>query len=383
MGAPGCAPRRLRAALDARIAYLAEAPTEPPPVDRFPVGAALSIDAAGELVRRQILRTATERELDSILLSEGVASLTFTPDWDAVVVELRRAPDRGEASVDLLVAVPGTVAGEAGPLAVEQGVRIAALLPIELGARVLESGGVELVALLTHPDGVRVSVQLPAFPPGTGALVSGAAQSALRESLRAVPLEAQRLAAVERLVPEPDLLPVTDATVLTFPGGSPILFVGLHTALPTRTPPGVVPGELEPAEGEDWVVRIDQEPLGTVLARAALGGHLGGGLIAPPDRPDLTHLHLDGTGFVAHLRIWRFRPPPGTHDVEASGSARWDGDHLVLRIEALQLEGKGEVAKKRLPWEIPLPPTALPWPLERLDTIDGALVAGGRIPPEE
>jgi hypothetical protein len=143
--------------------------------------------------------------------------------------------------------------------------------------------------------------------------------------------------------------------------------------------PSIAPGDLRPVD-EDWMVQADQETLGLALARAALAGYLDGGMIAAPDRPDLSFLHLDGTGFLARVRVWRFRSPPGTHDLEASGALRWDVDHLVVRLETLELDGKGEVAKKRLPWEIPLPPMNLPWPLERLETIDGFLVGGGRIP---
>ncbi len=383
LAAPGCATRRLQRALDSRLDALYAEPGDPPSPDRFPIGASLRIEAAAELVRRRVLRTIEERELAEIVVAggaeTGAPSLVFVPDWPELVVELRRAPERGDASVDLLVSVPGTASAEAGPLAMAQPVRVAALLPIELGARVLEKGGVELLAMVAQPDGVRVSVQLPAFPPGSGALISGAAQGALREHLRQTPLDAQPLASIERLGPEPGLLPLTDAVVRTFPDGLPTLFVGLHTALPTVGAPSIAPGDLRPVD-EDWMVQADQETLGLALARAALAGYLDGGMIAAPDRPDLSFLHLDGTGFLARVRVWRFRSPPGTHDLEASGALRWDVDHLVVRLETLELDGKGEVAKKRLPWEIPLPPMNLPWPLERLETIDGFLVGGGRIP---
>lgn len=383
--APGCATRRLQHALDRRIEALYAEPTAPSTEERYAVGAALTIDGAMELVRREILRMAEERELQTILLSEGplpgMASVTFVPDWASLAVEIRQAPGRGQASADLLVAIPGTVSAEAGPLAVEQAVRVAALLPVELGARVLEEGGISLVAVVTHPDAVQVSIQLPAFPPGTGALVSGAAQAALRDHLRQGSQEAQELTRIEKLGPQPDVFPLSSAVVRTFPGGQRTIFVGLHSALPVVSSPSVEPAGLIPDEGEDWAVRIDQETLGLVLARLALSGQLGGGLIAPPDLPDLAHLHLDGTGFAAGIRIWRFRPPPGTHDLEISGAVSWDVDHLVLRVDAVEMEGKGEMTRWRLPREIPLPPTELPWPLDRLETVDGALVGGGRIPP--
>ena len=383
---PGCATRRLQRALDTRREGLYADPSGSPPAELFPIGAALRIEAAAELVRRQLLDAAAERELGEIAVAggedTGAPALVFTPDWPSLVVELRRAPERGEASVDLLVSLPGTATAEAGPLAMEQPVRVAALLPVELGARVLEEGGVELVAAVAQLDGVRVSVQLPGFPPGSGVLISGAAQGALREYLRESPLDTQPLARIERIGPEPGLLPVADVVVRTFPDGLPTLFVGIHTALPTVQPPTLGPADLRPVD-EDWVLQVEQETLELALARAALAGYLDGGMIAPPDRPDLTQLHLDGTGFLARLRVWRFRPPPGTHDVEASGSLRWDTDHLVIRLERLELDGKGELARKRLPWEIPLPASALPWPLERLETLDGFLRAAGRIPGAE
>ncbi len=385
--APGCAVRKLQGALDRRIETLYAAPVDTPDNDRFGAGAALTVDAATELVRREILRTVDEQELESILLSDGpipgMASVVFVPDWEALAVELREAPGRGPASIDLLAAIPGILTAEAGPLAVEQTVRVAARLPLELGARVLDEGGLSLVAVVSHPDAAQVSIQLPAFPPGTGALVSGAAQTALRDHLRQRPPEAEELTRIERLGPQPDLLALSGAVVRTFPGGQPTIFIGLQPDLPRIEPPAVDPAGLSPEEGEDWTLRVDQEVLALVLARLALAGHLGGSMIAPPDVPDLSHLHLDGTGFAAGIRIWRFRPPPGTYDLEVNGALSWNVDHLEIRVDSLEMEGKGELSRWSLPMRIPLPPTEMLWPLDRVDTIDGALVGGGRIPPRE
>ena len=357
----------------------------PSPEGLYPIAVALRSEAAAELVTRRVCQLAAEQGLDRLTLADtratGLASVTFQPDWAAMVLELRPAPRRGEASLDLLASVPGTAEAAAGPLAMEQAIRLAVRLPVELGARVLDGGGLELVATLSSPDGVQLSVQLPGFPPGSGAVVSGTAQSALREHVRAAPPESWVLAEFDQLGPSPDLVPLREVSVFAFPDGLPVLFVGVHTALPVLGGGGIGPGDLLPVD-EDWLLRVDQQTLTLILARAALAGRLGNGVIPAPDRLDVTHVHLDGTGFQADLRVWRFRPPPGILELSAVGRVSWEGEGLSLTVESLEMYGQGEIARKRTPWTLQLDALELPWPLERLDTVDGALVAAGRIPDE-
>ena len=207
--------------------------------------------------------------------------------------------------------------------------------------------------------------------------LSAAIQAAVREQVRKSPQETFTLFSTEGLLQDLTDLPLASAQVRAFPSGRPTLFVGLQTSLPIAGEPGVVPSELLPGES-DWIARIDEDVLAAALARAGLSGKLRA--VRPPDRLEVTGLHLTDVGFGAELVLWRLRPPSGTHALEATGEIGWHDGVFKLTVATLERQDGGPVPGRKRPWTFDSPMPAATWGIDDISTTDGALIVRGRLP---
>lgn len=372
----GCPARHLRRALDLRIS---ETFTDVPPPrggDAFQIGVAASVPAVQERLRASVAAIGGLglRELDALSLP-GLGGIRLTLSWDDLVTELR--PTADPSAVHLLLALPGTVRADAGILAVENPLRLSARVPLALEASLSGGNGLELLAHIGPPDDLLMAVSLQGVPPGMDSALSATLQSAVREHLRTTPPAPIPLVAVERLPGGEGTISLADARVLAFPGGRPTLFLGLQTSLPVSAAPSVVPEDLLPGE-EDWAVKIDQQVVSAILARAALSGNASP--VKLPDRLEPLTLEMSPQGFVAEIVLWRLRPPARRIELVATGGIAWEEDRLALTILDLTRADGGPIPGRKLPWHYRTPPLDTPWGITTLETVDGALFASGSFP---
>ena len=307
----------------------------------------------------------------------GTEGIRVALQWEELVTEIRPAPRLGPSSLYVLVAVPGVVKADAGVLAVENKLRLSARLPLTLEASVVGGSGLELRARVSAIEELLVAVSLQNVPPGMDSALSAAIQTAVREQVRQSPREAFTLLSTERLLPDLADLPLGSASVLAFPSGRPTLFVGLQTSLPVGAEPGVVPSDLLPGES-DWVARIDAGVVAAALARAGLSGKLRA--VRPPDRLEVTTLHLTEQGFGAELVLWRLRPPSGAHELEATGGIEWQDGHFRLTVTTLERRDGGPIPGRKRPWTFDSPVPLSGWGIDDICLTDGALIVRGRLP---
>ncbi len=376
---PGCAARRIRLALQQRTAHVfADAPP-PSGVGNFQAGLGVMIPAVQAMAEEALVEHGPGlAEGLGDLSAPGMENVALDLRWDGATVELRPAPPLGHSGVYLLLAVPGTVTADTPLVSLENRLRLSARLPLALQARVVEDRGLEVLAQLVDPDELLLALSLEGMPPGADGALSAALQARMRDDLREFPPDPIPLFATDDLFPESLHIPLAEATVLAFPGGRPTVFVGLQTSLPVDQVPGVDPVAMMPEEG-DWVAQVDGDVIAAVLARAGLSGDLGVGIVSDPDRLDISDLALTDEGFRALVRVWRLKPPPMTVDLEATGSLGWNTDRLVLEIRTLERPDKGEVAARRLPLSLESAPVELPWPVDRLETVEGGIRVEGRM----
>ncbi len=378
----GCSARQvIRAAHQRSVALRAESPP-PATTVAFQVGLAVRPAALEGMIAERLAAEGRLAMPDGLVLGAlpGLGSMVVDPDWDALVVELRPGEDPGGAEAAVLVGLPGEVEMEAGPVAMRQPLRLTLRVAVELGAEVGAEGGLTLWGRVVHPEVARLAVSLPGTPPGMDAAVSVALEAELRRALARMPpdprtvLELSGLGGVD--------LPIGTARVELFPGGRPLLCVGLQTTLPVRGAPATVPAELDPGE-DAWIARIDAEPLAVLLSRAGLTGGLGPAAGLGADPVEVRALTLEEDGFAADLRIYRSTRPVGVHDLRVGGDLAWRGDHLEIGVHTLRGRGAGSAVRRSLPWSIDLPVPALPVGVRDVATVSGAVVARGSLEPGE
>jgi len=380
----GC--QGVRAAFQQRVEQVYRDAVPPEGDGSFQVGFAMGVEALERLALDRVRAAAADETLPPTLAIEaplpGLASFAVTPAWDDAVIRIRPAAVAGPSALELLAATSGTARASAGPLAMEQPVRLSLRAVVEIEAQVSDSGGVlQVRARIADPEQVRLRIMLEAAPPGMDLALSAAAEAHLRMAMRERPPDPWLLFQVgEERAPEP--LPLADVVVGCFPGGRSTVYLGVQTSLPVTGPPAVDAAALDPGDA-DWVLQVDQEPLQVMLARAALDGRLGGTLGGPSDRLDLLGLELDEEGFVADLRLWRVGPVPGTVDLRAGGELGFDGERLELTVRTLEQAAGRPVAQRKLPWTVRIEIPPLPLSVAAVETAAGALVIRGGVGEEE
>jgi len=376
---PGCPGRRTRLAYDQRVAHLFT-DVELPATDSYQAGMAVRPDAVeGALLRRYSVDEGGPLPAEFTLAGvPGLAGVAIQLDWTQLVLEIRPSSNGSPSSIDVLAAVPGVVQASAGLLAMEQDLRLTARLAVELEARVPEDGGLELVGT---PDAgaARLSVALPGFPPGLSTAISSTAELEFRRLLKEA-ADGDGAMALFKVPGDGALgpLPLSGAVVRTFPAGRETLFIGFQTRLPVTAPPTVSALHLDPGD-EDWVLRIDEQPLALALARTGLSGKLGAGLQRSSRQLDVQSLTLSETGFVAGVRLWKTAPPMSAIHVDVSGAVSLHDGKFILGVHTLEVDGRTQVGKRRLPWIMEFDIPQLPVTLESLHMLDGGLEIGGRL----
>ncbi len=367
----------MKRALDLRIGQAFTEAMPPAQTGHYQVGVAVMAPAVESLVKGH-LEAFGRGALDSTTPIPGLESVELRLEWERLVVELRPAPELGPSAVFVLLAVPGAISAKVGGLTIEERLRISARLPLTFEGRVGADSSVELDCQVADVERLLVAVSLEGTPPGMDSAVSAGVQAHVRDRVREQPFEPLALGQLDAMLAFGGPLPLAAVDILAFPGGKPTIFVGALTTLPVDGEPGVDPRALLPGES-DWAVQADDDVLAAFLARAGLSGKLGNGIVAPPDRLDLSELRLDEGGFWTRLHIWRLKPPSQVVDIEASGELGWKGDSLVLELQTLERPEKGELLAKRLPMTLELGPVDLPWPIDALETISGGVIVRGRV----
>ena len=236
----------------------------PPPAAGYHGGMAVRV---GALEQALLGRFALEEDgpLPAELTLAGVpglAEVVIQLEWERLVLQIGPSSNGSPSSLDVLAAVPGSIQASAGLLAVQQEIRITARLAVELGARVPDGGGLELMGS-PDPDSARLAVVLPGFPPGLASAVSSTAEVEFRRLLRAARADSAGEGHVLIALPADGAfgsLSLSGASVRTFPAGRDTLFIGFHTTLPVTAPSTVSALHLDPGD-QDWVLRIDEQPL--------------------------------------------------------------------------------------------------------------------------
>jgi len=374
----GCPSPRIQTALDQRIHQVTTDVAPPETSDAFQVGIAAMIPAVEERVRDQLsaLGGTVLKEISAVDVP-GTEGIKVALQWEELITEIRPAPGLGPSSLYLLVAVPGTVKADAGVLAVENDLRLTARLPLTLEASVIDGSGLRLGVRLSSVDELLVAVSLRGVPPGMDSALSAAIQTAVREQVRQSPQETLDLLRNDDLLPDLADVPLGSVSVRVFPAGRPTVFIGLQTSLPVETDPAVAPSELLPGES-DWIARVDEAVVAAALARAGLSGKLR--TVRPPDRLEVTRLHMTDEGFGAEMVLWRLRPPAGRYELEATGDIEWCEEVVRLTVHTLERKDGEPVPGPKRPWTYETPAPSTPWTIDDLFTTDGALVIRGRLP---